>query len=123
MDHLGRFLRQLHHYGLWPLARRFEDTAISDLVDILASFDTESNAMGVGSGCGCIVVNLAGSVRSLAGRPRNKVKGLCLTCVKAGKFSAKAGNCCGANTHSDTPAVVQDGEESEDEDSSDEDDA
>lgn len=114
MEHLGKFMRELHRCGLWPLARVFRDTSIYDILAMFEAFDIQQNTLRAGPGCLCTILSLPTCVRNLAKRPRETIRGLCLTCVKAGKFSARAGNCCEKTTHSDFPGILQDGEESED---------
>ena len=110
-------MKALLDSGLWPLDRILGNTAISSVLELMDdSVAKNHSSLSAGPGCNCYPPSLCDKLSDVANKQRYEFKGLCLTCVKAGKFSAKAGNCRNEAVHSDTVVVESDDEDDGDED-------
>ena len=95
---LGKYIEFLHHRGFWPISK-IQISSISEVsfaFESFPKFDYTSAEQGMMGGTGYSMsqgINLKRLLYLAVGDVNRKVTGLCLSCVKDGRYTEKDGNC------------------------------
>jgi hypothetical protein len=88
---VAHIFQELCRAGLFPLLKIHQYhslTRLTSMVDDIQNYQYDSL-------CNCSSVNFKETFKYIIEKYKKEVRGLCVTCVKANRFSAEEGNCRG----------------------------
>lgn len=100
-DHLtsiGIYFAQLSKYGLWPINQQLHKTSFVNITAVLTKIkgyydrDDVSRA-SYGYNCRSPIIDIRQLTEQIAPNAARNLEGLCLNCVKDGKYTIEDANC------------------------------
>lgn len=88
---VAHIFQELYRAGLFPLSKIHQYhslTRLTSMVDDIQNYQYDSL-------CNCSSINFKETFKYIIEKYKDEVRELCVTCVKANRFSAKEGNCRG----------------------------
>ena len=100
-DHLakiGYYFAQLSKYGLWPITQQLHKTSFVNitaaLTKIKGHYDRDDVSRGYyGYNCNSPSIDIRQLTEQIAPNAARNLEGLCLNCVKHGKYTREDANC------------------------------
>lgn len=91
----GSYFLELSRLGLWPVSETSRKCSIEQVFSKLSEFQTYSANTLFTPVCSCKTckADFKDDILRFITDRRRSLKGLCLTCVRAGRASAETGNC------------------------------